>query len=283
MLTKLLRIERTVGPHLPLTVWKIYTLLFYNPLLKLYAKYADWKERKVRENKNSLATVPPPSLRLKVGGGLSDVSPQTFLQAGKRTVDDIENILQSRLKRDLSSFHDILDFGCGCGRASIWLNRTSEANYYGTDVDKRAIEWCINNLKFGRFSINEPFPPLDFRPESFDFVYSISVFTHIDEEMQLAWIQELHRVLKSNGILLISLNGPNACKIYPKDIWYKLQSQGFVFVKLDIGKGIFPNWYQLSFHTEKYIRQNFGKYFRLLGFIESAIFGIQDVALLERK
>jgi hypothetical protein len=86
--------------------------------------------------------VPTPSLRLKVGGGLSEMSAEIFLKIGKRNVDDIENILQSRLKRDLSSFHDILDFGCDCGRALIWLNQTSKANYYGTDTDIQAIEWC---------------------------------------------------------------------------------------------------------------------------------------------
>jgi DNA modification methylase len=68
--------------------------------------------------------------------------------------------------------------------------------------------------------------------------------------MQLAWIQELHRVLKPKGILLISVHGQNSCKTMPKDIRYRLQSHGFVFVKLDATKGIFPNWYQLAFHTE---------------------------------
>jgi hypothetical protein len=57
------------------------------------------------------------------------------------------------------------------------------------------IEWCKNSLKFAGFSVNKPFPPLDFRPEGFDFIYALSVFIHIDEEMENAWIQELHRVL----------------------------------------------------------------------------------------
>jgi 2-polyprenyl-3-methyl-5-hydroxy-6-metoxy-1,4-benzoquinol methylase len=245
-------------------------------------KYADWKERKAREGQNSSAVVPPPSLRLKVGGGLSEISRQTFLTAGKEGAEQIENILQSQLERKLSSFHDILDFGCGCGRILNWLNRRSNANHYGTEIDKQAIEWCKNNLKSAWFSLNKPFPPLDFSSESFDFIYSISVFTHIDEEMQHAWIRELHRVLKPKGILLISVLGRSACKIMPKDIRYRLESQGFVFVKLDIMKGILPNWYQLSFHTEEYIRRNFGTCFKLLSFMEDEN-GNQDIALFEKK
>jgi SAM-dependent methyltransferase len=159
VLARLIKIERSIGPHMPLTVWKISSLLFYNPLLKVSAKYADWKERKVREGKNSLAGVPPPSLRLKVGGGLSDMSAESFLRGGKEIADDTENILQSQLKRDLSSFHDILDFGCGCGRALIWLYPKSKSNYYGTDIDKQAIEWCKKSLKFAEFEVDKPFPP----------------------------------------------------------------------------------------------------------------------------
>jgi SAM-dependent methyltransferase len=159
VLTWLIKIEKSVGPHLPLTVWKISNLLFYNPLLKVSAKYGDWKESKVRDGKNSLAGVPPPSLRLKVGGGLSEMSAESFQKVGKELADDIENILQSQLKRNLSSFHSILDFGCGCGRALIWLYRASKSSYYGTDIDKRAVEWCKNNLRFAEFGVNKPFPP----------------------------------------------------------------------------------------------------------------------------
>jgi SAM-dependent methyltransferase len=275
VLTRLIEIERRVVPHLPLAAWKIFNLLFYNPLLKVSAEYADRKEYKVREGKNSLAGVPPPSLRLRVGSGLSEMSAESYLKVGKGLAEDVENILQSQLKRNLSSFHDILDFGCGCGRVLNWLYRASKSNYYGTDIDKRAIEWCKNNLKFAEFDLNKPFPPLGHRSESFDLIYSISVFTHIDEETQQAWIQELHRVLKPKGILLISVLGRNACKIMPKDIKHKLESQGFVFVKLA--------WYNLAFQTEGYILQNFGEYFKLLSYREDVNGEQEEVALLEKK
>lgn len=124
---RLIKIERIVGPHLPFAVWKTSILLFYNPLLKISAKYADWKELRGNKGRSSPVLVPPPSLRLRVGGGRSERSTETFLKFGKIIADDIEDILQSQLKRNLSSFHDILDFGCGCGRALIWLrNLTSK-------------------------------------------------------------------------------------------------------------------------------------------------------------
>jgi hypothetical protein len=53
MLTRSIKIGRIIGPHLPLTVWK---------------------DLKLREGKNCSADMPPPSLRLRMGGGLSEMS-----------------------------------------------------------------------------------------------------------------------------------------------------------------------------------------------------------------
>ena len=47
-------------------------------------------------------------------------------------------------------------------------------------------------------------PPLPFDDGFFDFVFSISVFTHIPEDMQFAWLSELRRVLKVGGTALLS-------------------------------------------------------------------------------
>ena len=47
-------------------------------------------------------------------------------------------------------------------------------------------------------------PPLPFDNEFFDFIFSISVLTHIPEDMQFAWLAELNRVLKVGGTALLS-------------------------------------------------------------------------------
>jgi cyclopropane fatty-acyl-phospholipid synthase-like methyltransferase len=46
------------------------------------------------------------------------------------------------------------------------------------------------------------------RPDGyFDLVYAISVFTHITHEWS-AWLLELHRILKPEGLLLATFCGP---------------------------------------------------------------------------
>ena len=266
--------------HLGFTLYKsCIAILGYKR--RMAVRYAEWMEARSNERDKHLDYMPPPSLRMKVHGCLEK---QVFSKVGKRNVDDIENILQRHLGRSLSSFQNILDFGCGCGRNMIWLyRRASKTNYYGVDIDEKAIEWCKNNLPFATFSVNTSLPPLPLMPEAFDLIIVISVFTHLDEEMQVAWIQELHRVLKPKGIVLLSVHGQHICNNMPKIIRDTLESKGFVFVEADFTKGIFPDWYKLSFHTEPYIKQKFDAYFKLLCYIERGIADYQDAVLLEKK
>src|SRR5262249_14848680 len=57
--------------------------------------------------------------------------------------------------------------------------------------------------------------PLRYRDASFDLVYAFSVFTHLPESLQLAWMGELRRVLRPGGYLLISLHGEGHVTKYP--------------------------------------------------------------------
>jgi SAM-dependent methyltransferase len=69
------------------------------------------------------------------------------------------------------------------------------------------LEWCAENLPFGRFTVNALESPLDYDAESFDVVYALSVFTHLPMPLQLHWISEMRRILKPGGVLLMSLHG----------------------------------------------------------------------------
>jgi ubiquinone/menaquinone biosynthesis C-methylase UbiE len=103
----------------------------------------------------------------------------------------------------------ILDWGCGPGRIVRHLPDILDKSceVYGTDYNKTTIQWCRNNLKGIHFSKNELSPPLNFNDEEFDIIYGISIFTHLSEEMHLAWINEFSRILKKGGILFLTSQG----------------------------------------------------------------------------
>ncbi len=231
--------------------------------------------------RNFLSSVPPPVLRYRVHGhpGLSD-----FLKIGRLCQADITQIL-NRMGRRFDSFHNILDFGCGCGRTLIWFSpKGGSPSFFGTDIDREAVSWCRDHLPFAQFEQNDRLPPLSYPSQTFDLVYAVSVFTHFDEELQFLWLRELRRVMKSGGILLLSLHGEYYQKRLPPDALRFLKEHGFAFVKITSKPmdGIPSGWFQNAYHTKDYILKVYSKEFNVLDYLPKGFAGYQDVVLLEK-
>ena len=151
--------------------------------------------------------MPPASLRARVHT-LPDA--KSFLEVGRRCVSDLQTALARADERSLESFTSVLDFGCGCGRTLRWLDGLAERAYLaGSDIDGECVSWCAENIRFAHFSHNELLPPLEFADETFDLVYALSVFTHMNESAQHAWLAELQRVTRRGAVLLLSTHGPH--------------------------------------------------------------------------
>jgi 2-polyprenyl-3-methyl-5-hydroxy-6-metoxy-1,4-benzoquinol methylase len=101
----------------------------------------------------------------------------------------------------------ILDFGCGCGRVLRHLHSLDQTRICGTDYNPHLIEWCRANLPFGHFQVNRLAPPLNYIDAEFDLVYALSVFTHLTETLQFQWMNELSRLVKPGGYLMLSTHG----------------------------------------------------------------------------
>src|SRR5581483_8314373 len=130
----------------------------------------------------------------------------TFLDSGARIVGAMERELEYA-GRPLSNFDTILDFGCGCGRLTRQLPARTNAKLFGCDYNPRLVRWSSEHLSFADFKINFLDPPLPYPDASFDFVFARSVFTHLPEAGQIAWIEELRRVLKPDGVLYFTTHG----------------------------------------------------------------------------
>ena len=141
--------------------------------------------------------LPPRRLMVRVAG-TSDAD--WFLRGGRAGYDAIAAHVP------LAGLESVLDFGCGCGRVTRWWN-DFDGRIAGSDVSRSAIEWCRTNLPFARFERNALAPPLMFDDESFDLVYALSVFTHLTADLQLAWRDEVRRVLRPGGRLLLTTHG----------------------------------------------------------------------------
>jgi len=239
----------------------------YGRFLRLY-RWQLFRRVDARDNANGLhGKLPPAALRYRVGAS-SDAD--TFVSIGKTCAGDIQSALL-KVSRDVDSFRQILDFGCGCGRTLIHLSSLApNAQFYGTDIDADAIEWCQQNLRFGTFSVSRETPPIQYASNTFDFIFAISVFTHLNEDYQFRWLEELYRIAQSGAILLVTVDSSF------------VGDQGFIFEKT-YEKGLFPAWYQNASHSKEYVFANFSSFFEVLDYLPRGMNNHQDVVVLQKK
>jgi SAM-dependent methyltransferase len=181
---------------------------------------------------------------------------------------------------NIEKFERILDFGCGCGRIMRQWHGVKGPHFYGTDLNADLIHWCQAKLGTqAEFGSNGMLPPLDYPDKYFDFIYSISVFTHLGEQTQVDWMGELLRVLKENGLLLITVHGEWRISELDLDERSRFNS-GELIVKYQDEEG--SNLCG-AYHPQAYVRNHLAKGFEVLYFLPTGAIDVgQDLYLLRR-
>ena len=96
---------------------------------------------------------------------------------------------------------NILDFGVGWGRVlRFFLRDVDGRQLWGIDHYDKMIEICHATNRWCQFRHTAPFPPSPFDDSTFDLVFAYSVFSHLSEAAQLAWVDEISRILKPGGV-----------------------------------------------------------------------------------
>ena len=188
--------------------------------------------------------------------------------------------------RDFYGFSRILDFGCGSARIVRWLKDllpTSEL--YGTDINEEAIQWSKENVEGVQFTTNGHLPPLSIPDGSIDLVYGISVLTHLDENYQNQWLEELKRVTTPSAIVMLTVHGEeHARMVLPKSELRRLSRKGLLFHK---GSGPtvddLPDFYQVAYHTKDYIQSIWSRFFEILLYIKRGPMYQQDLVVMRRR
>lgn len=154
--------------------------------------------------------LPGDGLRITVCGGMQL---DNHLRTGAEDCKLVLELFELFAQRSADSARSVYDFGCGCGRALRWFQQAlPAADLFGTDVRREAVDWCRQHLR-GRFEPNGLQPPLPFADGSFDLVYALSVFSHLNLEQCLAWMRELARVTRPDGLILITTHGSFAAAV----------------------------------------------------------------------
>jgi SAM-dependent methyltransferase len=235
--------------------------------------------------------VPNEELRWRVTGARG--SELEFRVSGRRSVADFERVLQATGRR-IDEFRTVLDFGCGCGRVLRHLSDLAPSvALHGCDTDGDALAWAREYLDFARFVHNGAVPPLPYDDATFDLVLNHSVFTHLPEDYQDLWLEELRRITARGAWLVLSVAGLHAFaglvqswRDWPADpapLELTMRDAGFVYIADDGWTGsAFPDWYHSAFHSPCYVMDHWSRYFTVVGYFPRAALEYQDVVLLRR-
>lgn len=242
------------------------------------------------------APLPPPSLTERV----SDLSGDSFRLSGLQTFTDMWD-QTSEYAADPRSLA-VLDWGCGCGRISRYLAWAGAGRLLGCDIDAKAVAWCAANLP-GDFRRSGPEPPLPFADSEADVVFASSVFTHLDEEHQQRWLEELRRVLAPGGLLIASVAGeysfmlgrsrflgvstkPGSLRGRAVALRRRLRLRRAGTMSQDDPHldGIAPpGYYKMVFTTRDFVARAWTRHFTIESYIEQGLAGHQDLVVMRPR
>ncbi|MGC2857429.1 methyltransferase domain-containing protein [Novispirillum sp. DQ9] len=220
--------------------------------------------------------------------GSGDVT--AFQWGGATIINRIEHFLRDRFDRSLASFDAVLDWGCGAGRLSRYLPKftaTLPGALTGADIDADNVRNCRETIPEGTFHVVDLMPPTPFADGQFDLVIGLSVLTHMNAQVQDAWLPELRRITRPGALVLLSVQGLAQSALYrtPADILLETHRLGLNCRGVN-GQlaGFIPDddYYKDTLYSPDYIYSHWGRHFDVLEIVE-AMAGNQDLVVLRRR
>ncbi|HVZ53346.1 MAG TPA: class I SAM-dependent methyltransferase [Pseudolabrys sp.] len=214
------------------------------------------------------------------------ITPQAFIEGGTRIFATIERTIAEFLPGRRIEEMEILDFGCGVGRVALPFFYKYKRPTACVDLPKIYVDYLKGQIPGANPARSRNEPPLPYPDESFDVVYSISVFTHLNPEMGAAWLKEMHRLLKPGGLALLSTSSHAQLawhRIAREELWEGVsdeifEAEGIVF-RGEFMKGM-GGIYGCTVHTSEWVKANWSKVFTVKDTRVRAVGGTQDLNIL---
>jgi SAM-dependent methyltransferase len=224
-----------------------------------------------------------------------DPSPEGIARYRARALNVI-GLIESSLTAAGTSFDEParwLDFGCGYGRVLRFLcERVPPERVWACDVERRGVDFCRSE-----FGVHGTYSSTDLEHLSlgtFDFVFAISVLSHLDERNSRAFVRVLGGALQPGGILLFTTHGRWSLE-HPetygeeyvrrgREIADAVKASGACFLRYPYAEGddYGMAWHSKQ-HVESLVRERFGDAFELLMFEPHGLDGHQDVYAFRRR
>lgn len=174
------------------------------------------------------------------------------------------------------------DFGCASGRVlRHFLCQSNTSEIWGSDINSKHINWINQFLPKIKAIFNHTIPSLPLEDNYFDVVSAFSVFTHIDT-FEIAWLSELRRILKPNGIAYITYHDEANWEILKSEknnnnrVYRTLKKcnpniEELLEKDLPSGRTVFRHsdgpYRSLTYHSIDYIKNVWGRFFTIVEII----------------
>ena len=196
--------------------------------------------------------------------------------------------------RDINSVARWLDFGCGYGRVVRYLIRNVDPRrIWVTDVIPGAARFC--SREFGVHALDSSRDLANVHLGEFDFVYAISVLTHLNPTDSMEFVRLMSRSLASDGIVVFTTQGqcvvdhiryaglPEPVAHQQAAIESELAADGLSYVPYEY----YRDDYGVTFHTrdwvETTVRSTSGGELQLVSFTPGVMPFAQDTYVFQRR
>ena len=154
------------------------------------------------------AVAPVPPLEMRRLSGSPDEA--LFLWTGLVDVTNLLGIHARLASLPAGPKPRVLDFGCGVGRLTRFLEMHDGIEAFGLDANPAAVEWCQLSLGHVLTLLQAGRQKLPFGDSLFDLVYSMTLFTETPQRRMQQCLDEITRVMAPGGLLLAITYGPTA-------------------------------------------------------------------------
>jgi SAM-dependent methyltransferase len=261
-------------------------------------RYVYWAARQARAGARSLAPARDyPGIRGRVHPNDSMLEERSaagvehYRQGALNVLMKIEESLNAAGRRwdELGTW---LDFGCGYGRVLRFLiARVPPDGVYAADVVREAVDFCAS--EFGVRPVHLDRQPAALELPRVDFLYAISIVTHLTEGDARETLDALGKALKPGGIALFTTHGRRSLERIERygeqyvplrsELTSRVQERGVAFVPY---RYALENDYGMTWHSEAYVRRTMAElhddYLELLLFEPHGLDGHQDVFAFRR-
>ena len=220
----------------------------------------------------------PPDRLLAMVAGTTGLN--WWIESSRSAADSIFEAVRGA-GREPEGLEAILDFGCGCGRVLRHAPGHTSATLFGVDASEELVSWFAQQLpELADVRVNDVLPPLPFPSGAFDLVYLLSVFTHMRESTELAWMPEFQRLIKPGGLLIFSAHGP-AFMHHLSGRQQRSFDAGELIVKRP---ELEPSNACTAFHPSRYVHSTLARGYTVRAYVEGGAAGNpgQDLYVFER-